>query len=130
MFEMPLYRQPLSMESFIRNVSGKIYADRGYISQKLAEILFVDGIHFVAKMRNNIKGGELPLQARLMLRKKAVIESVNDELKNICQIEHTRHRCFTNFITNLIAGIWDYSFLPKKTSIKVDIIDEKQLMLF
>ena len=106
------------------------FADRGYISQKLAEILFVDGIHFVAKMRNNIKGGELPLQARLMLRKKAVIESVNDELKNICQIEHTRHRCFTNFITNLIAGIWGYSFLPKKTSIKVDIIDEKQLMLF
>ena len=123
-------RQPLSMESFIRNVSGKLYADRGYISQKLAEILFVDGIHFVAKMRNNMKGGELPLQDRLMLRKRAVIESVNDELKNICQIEHTRHRCFTNFITNLIAGILAYSFLPKKPSIKVDIIDEKQLMLF
>jgi IS5 family transposase len=33
-------RQPLSMESFIRNVSGKLYADRGYISQKPAEILF------------------------------------------------------------------------------------------
>ena len=123
-------RQPLSMESFIRNVSGKLYADRGYISQKLAEILFVDGIHFVAKMRNNMKGGELPLQDRLMLRKRAVIESVNDELKNICQIEHTRHRCFANFITNLIAGLVTYSFLPKKPSIKVDIIDERQLMLF
>jgi hypothetical protein len=123
-------RQPLSMESFIRNVSGKLYADRGYISQKLAEILFVDGIHFVAKMRNNMKGGELPLKDRLMLRKRAVIESVNDELKNICQIEHTRHRCFTNFITNLIAGLLAYSFLPKKPSIKVDFVDEKQLCLF
>ncbi|MDR0418879.1 MAG: IS982 family transposase [Prevotellaceae bacterium] len=123
-------RHPLSMESFIRNVSGKLYADRGYISQKLAEILFVDGIHFVAKMRNNMKGGELPLQDRLMLRKRAVIESVNDELKNICQIEHTRHRCFTNFITNLIAGLLAYSFMPKKPSIKVDFGDEKQLCLF
>jgi len=123
-------RQPLSMESFIRNVSGKLYADRGYISQKLAEVLFVDGIHFVAKMRNNMKGGELPLQDRLMLRKRAVIESVNDELKNICQIEHTRHRCFTNFITNLIAGLLAYSFLPKKPSIKVDYVDQKQLILF
>lgn len=123
-------RQPLSMESFIHNVSGKLYADRGYISQKLAEILFVDGIHFVAKMRNNMKGGELPLQDRVMLRKRAVIESVNDELKNICQIEHTRHRCFANFITNLIAGLLAYSFLPKKPSIKVDFIDEKQLMIF
>ncbi|MDR1332225.1 MAG: IS982 family transposase, partial [Tannerella sp.] len=55
---------------------------------------------------------------------------VNDELKNICQIEHTRHRCFINFITNLIAGLLAYSFLPKKPSIKVDFIDEKQLMLF
>ena len=51
-----------------------------------------------------MKGGELPLQDKINLRKRAVIESVNDELKNICQIEHTRHRSFTNFITNLIAG--------------------------
>ena len=116
-------RQPLSMGSFIRNVAGKLYADRGYVSQKLADILFVDGIHFVAKMRNNMKGGELSLQDRLMLRKRAVIESVNDELKNICQIEHTRHRCFTNFITNLIAGLLAYSFLPKKPSIKVEYVD-------
>ncbi len=123
-------RQPLSMDSFIRSVSGKLYADRGYVSQKLAEILFVDGIHIVAKMRNNMKGGELPLQDRLMLRKKAVIESVNDEIKNICQIEHTRHRCFANFITNLIAGILAYSLLPKKPSIRVDVMEKKQLCMF
>lgn len=123
-------RYPLSIDSFIRNVSGKLYGDRGYISKKLAEILFVDGIQLVYKMRNNMKGGELPLQDRLMLRKRAVIESVNDELKNICQIEHTRHRCFTNFITNLIAGLLAYSFLPKKPSIKVDIVKDKQLSLF
>lgn len=77
-----------------------------------------------------MKGGELPLQDRLMLRKRAVIESVNDELKNICRIEHTRHRCFTNFITNLISGLLAYSFLPKKPSINVDYIEDKQLALF
>jgi hypothetical protein len=59
-----------------------------------------------------------------------LIESVNDELKNICQIEHTRHRCFTNFITNLTAGLLAYSFLPKKPSVRVDVLDEKQLVLF
>jgi hypothetical protein len=123
-------RRPLSMKSFVRSVSGKLYADRGYISKKPAEILFVDGIHFVAKMRNHMKGGELPLQDRLMLRKRAVIESVNDELKNICQTEHTGHRCFTNFITNLTAGLPAYSFLPKKPSVNVDFIDDKQRMLF
>jgi len=123
-------RKPLSMESFIKNVSGKLYGDRGYISQELAQILFIDGIQLVYKMRNNMKGGEIPLTDRIMLRKRAVIESVNDELKNICQIEHTRHRSFTNFITNLIAGLLAYSFLPKKPAIKVDIINDKQLVLF
>ncbi|KAA6314322.1 hypothetical protein EZS27_035047 [termite gut metagenome] len=67
---------------------------------------------------------------RLMLRKRAVIESVNDKLKNICQIEHTRHRRFTNFITNLITGLLAYSCLPKKPSSRVDLVDDKQLMLF
>lgn len=123
-------REPLSMDSFIDKVSGKLYADKGYISQKIRDVLFVDGIHFVYKMRNNMKGGEIPVTDRIMLRKRAVIESVNDELKNICQIEHTRHRSFTNFITNLIAGLLAYSFLPKKPEIKVDYIDEKQLTLF
>jgi hypothetical protein len=111
-------------------MSGKLYADRGYVSQRLAEILFVDGIHFVVGMRNNMKGGELPLQDRLMLRKRAVIEPVNDEWKHICQIEHTRHWCFTSFITNLIAGLPAYSFLSKKPAIKVDYMDDKQLTSF
>jgi len=77
-----------------------------------------------------MEGGEIPLKDKLILRKRAVIESVNDELKNICQIEHTRHRSFTNFITNLIPGLLAYSFLPKKPLINVDFIDQDQLVLF
>jgi len=123
-------REPLNSESFIKSVFGKLYADRGYISQKLRDILFVDGIHFVYKLRNNMKGGEIPLQDKIYLRKRAVIESVNDELKNICQIEHTRHRSFTNFITNMVAGLLAYSFLPKKPSINVEKVDSNQLQLF
>jgi hypothetical protein len=123
-------REPLNSESFIKSVFGKLYADRGYISQTLRDILFVDGIHLVTKLRNNMKGGEIPLQDKINLRKRAVIESVNDELKNICQIEHTRHRSFTNFITNLIAGLLAYSFLPKKPSINAERVDSLQLQLF
>ena len=123
-------REPLNSESFIKSVFGKLYADRGYISQTLRDILFVDGIHLVTKLRNNMKGGEIPLQDKINLRKRAVIESVNDELKNICQIEHTRHRSFTNFITNLIAGLLAYSFLPKKPSINAERVESLQLQLF
>lgn len=67
---------------------------------------------------------ELPLKDRIMLRKRTIIESVNDELKNIYQIEHTRHRSFVGFLTNLIAGLLAYSFLPKKPSIRVDIVED------
>ena len=123
-------RQPLYSKEFTQSIFGKLFGDRGYISQKLQEFLFVDGIQLITKMRNNMKGGEIPLKDKLILRKRAVIESVNDELKNICQIEHTRHRSFTNFITNLIAGLLAYSFLPKKPSIKVDFVDQDQLVLF
>lgn len=55
---------------------------------------------------------------KVMLRKRAVIESVNDILKNVCQIEHSRHRSFDNFLGNLIAGLTAYCFLNKKPSIK------------
>ena len=120
----------LKWRVFIKDIFGKLYADRGYISKRLKEILFVDGIHLVYKLRNNMKGGELPLKDRILLRKRAVIESVNDELKNICQIEHSRHRSFANFLTNLIAGLLAYSFLPKKPSIRVDIIEDSQLTIF
>ena len=57
------------------------------------------------------------LSDRILLRKRAVIESVNDFLKNTCQIEHTRHRSVTNFFVNLIWGISAYSFFPKKPSL-------------
>lgn len=123
-------REPLEMESFIKNIFGKLYADRGYIFQRLADILFVDGIQLIYKLRNNMKNGDIPLKDRIILRKRAIIESVNDELKNICQIEHTRHRSFAGFLTNLIAGLLAYSFLPKKPSIRVDIIEDSQLAIF
>ncbi len=67
---------------------------------------------------------------KIPLRKRSVIETVNDQLKNICQIEHSRHRGFENFITNIIAGLIVYSFLPKKPSLKFQTIKTKQTVLF
>ena len=65
-----------------------------------------------------MKSQALSNEERILLRKRSIIETVNDELKNICQVEHTRHRSFTGFILNLVAAIAAYSFLPKKPSIK------------
>ena len=120
-------REPLKQKSFHDKVFGKLFGDKGYISHSLFEKLFIDGIHLITRLRKNMKNCLMHIQNRILLKKRAIIETVNDELKNICQIEHTRHRSFKNFLTNLLAGLIAYSFLPKRPSINLDIIDNKAL---
>lgn len=74
--------------------------------------LFVDGIHLATKVRNNIKKKSMNFIDRSYLIKRAIIESVNDILKNVCYVEHTRYRSVDNFISNLISELIAYSFLP------------------
>ncbi len=106
------------MEHLTKGVFGKLFADKGYISQKLFENLWNKGIQLITKQKKNTKKkAPMQLSDKLLLRKRAIIESVNDFLKNICQIEHSRHRSCHNFIVNLVSGLAAYSFLPKKPSI-------------
>ena len=121
-------RDPLRNRQFTERLFGKLFADRGYISQDLFEMLFVDDIHLVTKVRKNMKNSLMNLHDKILLRKMAVIETVNDELKNVCQIEHTRHRSVDNFATNLLAGLIAYNLLPKKPSMNIEIIDKSRLI--
>ena len=122
-------RKPLNDMDLHKRIFGKLYGDKGYISKDLFEKLFVDGVHLITKIKKNMKNSLMLLQDKIALRKRALIETVNDELKNICQIEHTRHRSFENFTTNLLSGLIAYSFFDKKPSINLqeDIIDMKRL---
>ena len=120
----------LSNENFLKAVFGKLFADKGYISEQLAKILFVSDIHLITSIRNNMKNSLMTMNDKIMLRKRSVIETVNDELKNICQVEHSRHRSFTNFITNIIAGLIAYSFFPKKPSINYQTTQSNQIFAF
>jgi hypothetical protein len=123
-------REPLIAGKMLKNIWGKLFGDRGYLSQKLFETLFYDGIHLITKIRNNMKNSLMNINDKILLRKRAIIETINDELKNICQVEHSRHRSLVNFFTNLIAGLTAYTFLPKKPSIKCEFVKNNQLTLF
>ena len=103
---------------------GRLFGDRGYISGKLAAQLFDRGLQLITKLKRNMKPRPLPPEDRLLLRKRAVIEPVNDQLKNISQIEHTRHRSPANFLVNLVSGLVNlvsgliaYCHQPKKPSL-------------
>jgi Transposase DDE domain len=89
-----------------RRLFGKLFGDCGYISQPLAEQLWVRyGLRLITKVRRNMRERLLAYTDKLLLRKRALIESVNDQLKNICQIEHSRHRSPFNFLVHLFAGL-------------------------
>ena len=112
-----------------KDLFGKLFADKGYISQKLFEVLFNDGVHLVTGIKSNMKNSLMSVRDKILLRKRSVIETINDELKNICHVEHSRHRSTHNFIMNIIAALVAYCFFPKKPSINVEWEDSKQLSL-
>jgi len=105
------------MSDMTKDIFGKLFADKGYISKALSDLLFGNGIQLIAKPKKNMKKQNLSQVDKILLRKRAIIESVYDELKNICKIQHTRHRSVNNFLINLMAGLAAYCFFPKKPSL-------------
>lgn len=108
------------MNALIDKAFGKLYADKGYISQTLFGRLWDKGVHIVTGLRSNMKQKLMPLYDKIMLRKRSVIESVNDMLKNVAQIVHTRHRSLHNFIMNILAAMGAYCFFSTKPHVNFD----------
>lgn len=109
-----------------KRLFGKLFGDKGYLSQKLFEALLAMGVQLITPLRKNMKPRLMPWMDQVLLRKRAIIETVNDQLKNISQIEHSRHRSVTNFFVNLFAGLIAYSLRPKKPSL--NLFNETKLL--
>lgn len=108
----------------VRNLFGKVFGDKGYISQPLQELLRQTvGVFFITKLKSNSKN-HLPMTwvDRILLRRRAIVETVIDQLKNISQIEHSRHRSVSNFMVNLVCGLIAYAHQPKKPSLGRDAL--------
>jgi hypothetical protein len=110
-----------------RELSEKLFGDRGYISQGLFEHLYRQGIQLGTRLQKNMKNMLMDMADKILLRKRTVIEPVNDFLKNTCQVERSRHRSVHNFLVNLLAALSAYSFLPHKPSIH-GFCDERALL--
>ncbi|NEP16902.1 MAG: IS982 family transposase [Leptolyngbya sp. SIO4C1] len=108
-------RKPLP--EMAKQLTGKLFGDKGYVSQALFEQLYQQSLELIAKRRKNMTNRLMTLMDKILLRKRAVIESVNDQLKNICQVEHSRHRSPLNFSANLIGGLIAYSYHPTKPAL-------------
>jgi transposase len=112
-------RKPVPL--LVRRLFGRLFGDKGYISAPLAERLFFQGgVRLITKLRKNMRNQLLEFSDRLLLRKRALIETIFDQLKNVCQIEHSRHRSPSNFCVHLLAGLIAYCHQPKKPSLHLD----------
>ena len=101
----------------VAGLQGKLFGDKGYLSAPLADQLRPLGIDLVTKLRKNMANRLMDLSDKVLLRRRAIIETINDQLKNISQIEHTRHRSPINFLINLVCGLIAYSHQAHKPSL-------------
>ncbi len=101
-----------------KRLFGKLFGDKGYLSQRLAqELRQLFDVQLITKLRKNMKNQLMLLADRLLLRKRAIAETIIDQLKNISQIEHSRHRSAVNFLINVVCGLIAYCHQPKKPSL-------------
>lgn len=104
-----------------QDLIGKLFGDHGYVSQNLFEQLYTRGLQLMTKSKQNTKNPLVKLIDKVLLRKRTLIESVNDQLKNICQIEHSRHCSLFNFLVNLLAGLTAYTYQEKKPALDLEV---------
>jgi transposase len=104
-----------------KNLFGKLFGDKGYISQPLAQSLReMFDLQLITKLRKNMKNQLMTWSDRILLRRRAIIETIIDQLKNISQIEHSRHRSVTNYFVNVLCGLIAYCRRPSKPSLGLD----------
>ncbi len=110
-------RKPLPI--LTKRLTGLLFGDKGYIKKELFERLFDRGLKLVTKVKKGMKNVLITLKEKILLRKRSIIETVFDSLKNKFEIEHTRHRSPTNFLIHVFSVLISYSMQSKKPSISM-----------
>lgn len=119
-------RKPV--KGLCKKMFGKIFGDKGYLSSHLFRELYEQGLEMITKLKRNMKNKLMSLWDKLLLRKRGLIESVHNRLKNGSQIEHHRHRSRTNFIVNILCGLAAYTVNPMKPELNLFENEQKQLI--
>jgi hypothetical protein len=113
----------------VKALFGKLFGDKGYLSQSLFDTLLAQGLQLITHVKKNMKNRLMLMRDKWLLRKRYIIETINDQLKNQSQIEHSRHRSPLNFLTNVVAGLLAYIHQPKKPAINWSSHEAKALAL-
>ena len=118
----------LPVPDLSKELFGKLFGDKGYISQELFLKLYEKGLQIITKIKKNMKNKLIKIIDKILLKSRGVIESVNNKLKSYCQIEHHRHRSPWNFLVNLVSGIVAYAYDPCKPAIWLTKKEKENLL--
>ena len=108
-------RKPVS--KMVKALKGKLSGDKGYIKKSPVKELFEQGLEFITTIKKNMKQN-LSVYDRILLRKRAVIGTADDLLKNYFQVEHSRHRSAAGFMNNVLSVLIAYTFYPTKPEMR------------
>ena len=118
------------LDKLLKNLKGLIAGDKGYLSKEKSDYFARQGLSLITRVRKNMKKKVLTLFENFFLSKRGIIETVIDQLKSLCQIEHTRQRSPLNFISNLLAALAAYVLRPRKPSFKFNqLISSKRALM-
>jgi hypothetical protein len=101
-----------------KNLKGWLFGDKGYIDKKLETSLLEKGLELFTRVRKNMKQKVLSTAQKAYLNKRGIIETIIDQLKSICQVQHTRHRSPINFLVNILSALFAYVLKPQKVCVK------------
>lgn len=105
-----------------KKILGKLFGDKGYIVKpERFQKLYERGIHLITKIRENMQNKLMDFTDKLLLRKRGIIESVGDILKEHLQMEHTRHRSVWSFFLHIFTSLITYQMRDKKPSLAAKI---------
>ena len=117
------------VEALAQGLTGKLYGDKGYLSKALEANLFDKGVALITTVRKNMKAKAISLWDRAMLWKRFIIETINDQLKNISYIEHSRHRSMNGFMLNLLAGLVAYCLKENKPRLNLTDVERNAMVV-
>ena len=104
----------------VTSLTGKLYGDKGYLSKALSDELLESGVELVTNVRKNMNKKVISLWDKAMLKKRFLIETINDQLKNISYVHHIRHQSINGFMLNMLAGLIAYCLKENKPSIELN----------
>jgi hypothetical protein len=113
------------LEKLFKFIQGKCFGDKGYISKHF-EYFYQKGLQIITRIRKNMKNKLMDYYDKIMLQRRGIIESVNDILMTVFDIDHTRHRSPVNAVTHMLGAVAAYSFYDDKPSVFNPLQNQKR----